>query len=131
MDAPGATEASQSRVEPGQGSPARPSTHHRRPHRQLHTETGDDDGEEQEDPNREREESATETMSYYGEEEEDDDEEEEEPHLKYSHLTKQLGSAYRNGDATSTFLAAGDKMVCILSPLTLQKADRIIGAWHT
>jgi hypothetical protein len=52
-------------------------------------------------------------MSYYGEEEEDDDEE-EEPHLKYSPLTKQLGSAYRNGDATSTFLAAGDKMVCVV-----------------
>ncbi|KAL4764423.1 CLH domain-containing protein [Aspergillus foveolatus] len=112
MDAPGATEAPLSRVQPGQGSPARPLTHHRRPHRQLDAETGDDDEEEQEDPNREREESVTETMSYYGEEEEDDEEEEEEePHLKYSHLTKQLGSAYRNGDATSTFLAAGDKMV--------------------
>ncbi|KAL4820928.1 hypothetical protein BDW67DRAFT_172429 [Aspergillus spinulosporus] len=111
MDAPGATEASLSRVEAGQGSPARPLTHHSRPHQQLHAETADDDEEQEEDSGREKEESVTETVSYYEEEEDDDDDEEEEPHLKYSHLTKQLGSAYRNGDATSTFLAAGDKMV--------------------
>ncbi|KAL5002406.1 hypothetical protein BDV10DRAFT_191600 [Aspergillus recurvatus] len=109
MDAPGATEASVSRVSPEQGSPARPLTLHRRPHRQLHAETEDYQEDRDEDPVRENEESVTETASDY--EEWDDDEEEEEPHLKYSYLTKQLGSAYRNGDATSTFLAAGDKMV--------------------
>ncbi len=40
-----------------------------------------------------------------------EDEEDEEPRLKYASLTKHLKSVYRNGDATSTFLVAGDKMV--------------------
>jgi vacuolar protein sorting-associated protein 41 len=53
-----------------------------------------------------------------GDEEEDDDgdeeedEEDEEPRLKYARLTQNLGAVYRNGDATSAFLVAGDKMVC-------------------
>jgi hypothetical protein len=42
---------------------------------------------------------------------EDDDEADEEPKLKYSRLTSSLGPVYRNGDATSSFLVAGDKMV--------------------
>jgi hypothetical protein len=46
-----------------------------------------------------------------GEEYEEDEEEEEEPKLKYARLTSNLGPVYRNGDATSTFLVAGDKMV--------------------
>ncbi|PVI03285.1 hypothetical protein DM02DRAFT_521079 [Periconia macrospinosa] len=44
----------------------------------------------------------------------DDDEEEsedEEPKLKYMRLTPSLGPVYRNGDATSTFVVAGDKMI--------------------
>ena len=41
-------------------------------------------------------------------EEEDD---EEEPRLKYASFTQHLKPVYRNGDATSTFLVAGDKMV--------------------
>ena len=47
------------------------------------------------------------------EEETDEDEvdEEDEPKLKYARLTSHLGPLYRNGDATSTFLVAGDKMV--------------------
>lgn len=45
------------------------------------------------------------------EDDEDSDEDDEEPRLKYAYLTKHLGSVYRNGDATSTFLVAGDKMV--------------------
>ncbi|PGG98077.1 hypothetical protein GX51_06989 [Blastomyces parvus] len=45
------------------------------------------------------------------EEDEDEDDEEEEPRLKYASLTKSIGSVYRNGDATSSFLAAGDKMI--------------------
>ncbi|KAE8145143.1 hypothetical protein BDV25DRAFT_165298 [Aspergillus avenaceus] len=44
-------------------------------------------------------------------EEGEEEEEEEEPHLKYAYLTKHLGAVYRNGDATSSFLAAGDKMI--------------------
>ena len=39
------------------------------------------------------------------------EEEDEEPRLKYASLTKHLKPVYRNGDATSTFLVAGDKMV--------------------
>lgn len=48
------------------------------------------------------------------EEEDDDDEEDEEdeePRLKYARLTPHLGPVYRNGDATSSFLTAGDKMI--------------------
>ena len=46
-----------------------------------------------------------------GEASEEEDEEDEEPRLKYTPLTEHLKSVYRNGDATSTFLVAGDKMV--------------------
>ena len=41
-----------------------------------------------------------------------EDEEEEEPRLKYASITKHLSSLYRNGDASSAVLVAGDKMVC-------------------
>jgi hypothetical protein len=61
-----------------------------------HSPNGSDDGEEGEET----------------EDEEESDEEDEEPRLKYAYLTKHLGSVYRNGDATSSFLVAGDKMVC-------------------
>lgn len=44
-------------------------------------------------------------------EEEDDSGEEEEPKLKYARMTGHLAPVYRNGDATSAFLVAGDKMV--------------------
>ncbi|KAI9875155.1 MAG: Vacuolar protein sorting-associated protein 41 [Pleopsidium flavum] len=43
--------------------------------------------------------------------EEEEEEEEDEPKLKYATLTKSLGPVYRNGDATSAFLVAGDKMI--------------------
>lgn len=42
---------------------------------------------------------------------EDEEEEEEEPRLKYANLTRNLTPLYRNGDATSTFLVSGDKMI--------------------
>ena len=42
----------------------------------------------------------------------EDDEAEEEPKLKYQRLTPNLSSVYRSGDATSSFLVSGDKMVC-------------------
>ena len=45
------------------------------------------------------------------EEEEEEDDEDEEPRLKYASLTKRQGPVYRNGDATSAFLVAGDKVV--------------------
>ena len=50
-----------------------------------------------------------------------EEEEDEEPRLKYASLTKQLNSVYRNGDATSAFLVAGDKMVIRL--LQIQKCE--------
>lgn len=43
---------------------------------------------------------------------EEDEDEEEEPRLKYASLTKSLSPLYRNGDASSAFIVAGDKMVC-------------------
>lgn len=49
------------------------------------------------------------------EEDEDEDEEEEEPRLKYATLTRNLSALYRNKDATSSSLVAGDKMVCLCS----------------
>lgn len=49
------------------------------------------------------------------------DEEDEEPKLKYAYLSKHLGSVYRNGDATSTFLVAGDKMVECSLPLKIHR----------
>ena len=45
------------------------------------------------------------------EDDDEEEEEEEEPRLKYATLTKNVNPIYRNGDATSTFLVAGDKMV--------------------
>ena len=44
-------------------------------------------------------------------EEEEEEEEEEEPRLKFATLTKSQAPVYRNGDATSSFLVGGDKMV--------------------
>jgi hypothetical protein len=52
-------------------------------------------------------ESAAESES----EEDEEDVEDDEPKLKYARLTGHLGPVYRNGDATSAFLVAGDKMV--------------------
>ena len=50
------------------------------------------------------------------EEDEDDEdkeeEEEREPNLKYTRLTPNLAPVYRGGESTSSFLVAGDKMVC-------------------
>lgn len=44
-------------------------------------------------------------------EDEDDEEDEEEPRLKYAKLTGSLAGVYRNGDFTTAFSVAGDKMV--------------------
>lgn len=58
-------------------------------------------------------------------EDDDDDEdedEEDEPRLKYTSLTKNLKTLYRNGDATSSFLVAGDKMVRIKGYIWCQQA---------
>lgn len=62
----------------------------------------DDDEEDEEEDDDEEEED---------DDDEDEDEEDEEPRLKYARLTQNLGGVYRNGDATSAFLVAGDKMI--------------------
>lgn len=41
----------------------------------------------------------------------DGDDDDDEPRLKYTRLTKSLGSVYRNGDAVSCNLVFGDRMV--------------------
>lgn len=65
--------------------------------------------EQDEDDTAEDEETVEE--SDVEEEDDDDDGEDEEPKLKYARLTAHLLPVYRNGDATSAFLVAGDKMV--------------------
>lgn len=72
--------------------------------------TKDDQTDRQEDSAGDGEEESEENETE--EDEGDDDEPEDEPKLKYARLTSNLGPVYRNGDATSTFLVAGDKMVC-------------------
>lgn len=63
------------------------------------SQTGHDAGEEHESEEED-------------EEEEEEEDEDEEPRLKYAYLTKHITNLYRGGDATSTFLVGGDKMVC-------------------
>lgn len=46
-----------------------------------------------------------------GSDEEDDSEDDEEPRLKYTRLTRSLGSVYRNGDSVSCSLVFGERMV--------------------
>ncbi|KAF3360742.1 hypothetical protein VdG1_01055 [Verticillium dahliae VDG1] len=69
------------------------------------SENDKDEDEEDEDEDEDEEEDEDE------DDEEDEDEEDEEPRLKYARLTQHLGPVYRNGDATSAFLVAGDKMI--------------------
>jgi hypothetical protein len=53
----------------------------------------------------------TNTTDVATENESNDEDEEEEPRLKYATLTKSVSSLYRNGDASSAVLVAGDKMI--------------------
>ena len=67
---------------------------------------------------------------------EEEEEEEEEPRLKYAPLTRNLTSLYRNGDASSAFLVAGDKMVGLIWD-TVWRVGRLTyssssaGRWYT
>ena len=71
------------------------------PNRELNAPSSDDrDGSDEEDQE-----------AKGADDDEDDEEEEEEAKLKYARLTSNLGGLYRNGDATSAFVVAGDKMV--------------------
>lgn len=64
------------------------------------TTEGDSEEEEEEEEDDQEE-----------EEDDEDDEDDDEPRLKYARLTQHLGPVYRNADATSSSLVAGDKMV--------------------
>lgn len=72
------------------------------------TEATEDDDDEDDDDNDDDDEEEDEDEE---EEEDDEDEEDDEPRLKYARLTQHLGGVYRNADATSSFLVAGDKMI--------------------
>jgi hypothetical protein len=72
----------------------------------------------------------TDTAAPEPEEEEDDDDSDaddadDEPKLKYTRLTSSLGPVYRNGDATSTFMVAGDKMVRRICSPKLRKLPHV------
>ncbi|KAI1324492.1 hypothetical protein F5Y16DRAFT_380770 [Xylariaceae sp. FL0255] len=79
----------------------------------LQEDAGDGDKEESE--NRDDDEDDERDDQHEDDDEDDDDddddEEEEEPRLKYARLTQHLAAVYRNGDSTSAFLVAGDKMI--------------------
>ena len=66
----------------------------------------EEDDEEEEDGEEEDDEDDDE------DDDDDDDADEEEPILKYARVTEHLGGVYRAGDATSSSLVLGDKMVC-------------------
>ncbi|KAI0404127.1 hypothetical protein F4802DRAFT_569004 [Xylaria palmicola] len=74
----------------------------------------DDGGDEAEAGAAEEEHEAEEEEDEEQDDEDEDDEEDEEddePRLKYARLTQHLAPIYRNGDSTSAFLVAGDKMI--------------------
>lgn len=64
--------------------------------------------------NEEPRDGSTKVAASEEEEEGEDEDEEEEPRLKYAPVTNKLSSIYRNGDAVSAFLVAGDKMVGLI-----------------
>ncbi|KAH7155154.1 hypothetical protein B0J13DRAFT_544913 [Dactylonectria estremocensis] len=72
---------------------------------------GDDEGEDCENDEDEEEGEDDEEEEEEDDDGEEDDDEDDEPRLKYARLTQHLGPLYRNGDATSAFLVAGDKMI--------------------
>lgn len=74
----------------------------------------EDDGADQEDGTEKKRPSLVsngEPVELSEEGDASEEEEDEEPRLKYASLTRHLKPVYRNGDATSAFLVAGDKMV--------------------
>ena len=109
MDAPGATPPDESAV---QSTPKHDSSMRTRSPTNTTQDAQDEDQRHNDHSSSSSDEEEEEVEA---EEEDDSDDEDEEPRLKYAYLTKHLGSAYRNGDATSSFLVAGDKMVHILS----------------
>ncbi|OQD85850.1 hypothetical protein PENANT_c009G03206 [Penicillium antarcticum] len=105
MDAPGATPANESAV---QSTPEHSTSTARSRSPSDSTQNAQDRCQSDHDHSSNG--SSNEEENEENEEDESDDED-EEPRLKYAYLTKHLGSVYRNGDATSSFLVAGDKMI--------------------
>lgn len=80
-------------------------------------EDGDDEDEDEEEEEEDEDDDDNEE-----EEEEEEEEDDEEPLLKSTRLTQHLGAVYRNGDATSACLVAGDKMVRVNHRLPLYES---------
>lgn len=88
----------------------------------------DDDNDEEDDDDEDEDDEEDEDEEEEDEEDEEDDD--EEPKLKYARLTQHLNGVYRNGDATSAFLVAGDKMVGSISASIQHCTDFKIDCWN-
>ncbi|KAA8646233.1 hypothetical protein EYZ11_000629 [Aspergillus tanneri] len=112
MDAPGATEATDDSIQEIQEleTSAGQSASQLATDRNRCRESGSNEGDHNVNDD-DTEEGAEDSEEENEEDEDDEEEDEEEPRLKYAYMTKHLGAVYRNGDATSSFLAAGDKMI--------------------
>ncbi|KAI1305133.1 hypothetical protein F5Y03DRAFT_164779 [Xylaria venustula] len=71
----------------------------------------DEDEDEDEDEGEDEDEDEVEEEEEEEDDDDEDEDEDDEPRLKYARLTPHLGPVYRNGDSTSAFLVAGDKMI--------------------
>lgn len=87
----------------------------------------ENNGEEEEDDDDEADDDDEDDED---DEDDDEDEEDEEPRLKYARLTQHLNGVYRNGDATSAFLVAGDKMVGCVCVGAYQLANAFTDSWN-
>ncbi|KAI0846303.1 hypothetical protein F5Y00DRAFT_244173 [Daldinia vernicosa] len=74
-------------------------------------DSNEDDEEEEEEEEDDVDDDDDDEDEDEDEDEEEDEDEDEEPRLKSVCLTEHMGAVYKNGDATSTFLVAGDKMI--------------------
>ena len=87
-----------------------PDDHHADDHDDVQSDEDErpryDSNEEDED-----EEHADNDQEHANSDEDDDDDDDEEPRLKYTRLTKSLAGVYRNGDAVSSSVVFGDRMV--------------------
>jgi TATA-binding protein-associated factor Taf7 len=90
----------------------------------------DEDNEEEEEEEEDDDDDEADDDDDDDEDDEEDDDEDEEPRLKYARLTQHLNGVYRNGDATSAFLVAGDKMVGYVCVGACQLANVYPDSWN-
>ncbi|OAL73812.1 vacuolar assembly protein [Trichophyton violaceum] len=95
MEAAGPSEAKSGKQKIQPGTTTTDAGDRDTPKDEVISEEGEEEGEEEDD----------------NEEDDEDDVEDEEPRLKYAPITPVLGPLYRNKDATSTFMTAGNKMI--------------------